>query len=143
MLPVLDRANIVTDLKSESHEAAIRRAGQMLVDGGYVQPSYVEGMVRRDAGFSVAIGNAIAIPHGQEADKQAIDHTGLVVLTYPDGIDWNGEKVKLVIGIAAQGDEHVEFLGQICEAFDEEAKVDAAVAAGDPEALYRLLTPAA
>jgi mannitol/fructose-specific phosphotransferase system IIA component len=141
MLSVLDRANIVTGLPSEPHEAAIRRAGQLLVDGGYVQPSYVEGMIRRDAGFSVAIGNAIAIPHGQEADKQAIDHTGLVVLTYPDGLDWNGEKVKLVIGIAAKGDEHVEFLGQICEAFDEEAKVDAAVAAGDPDILYRLLTP--
>ena len=39
--------------------------------------------------------------------------TGVVVMTYPDGIDWNGDKVKLVVGIAAKGDEHLEILGRI------------------------------
>jgi mannitol/fructose-specific phosphotransferase system IIA component len=138
--PVLDRANVITGVASEPPEAVIRRCGNLLVAGGYVTPAYIDGMLARDANFSVAIGNAIAIPHGEEAAKQAIDHTGLVILTYPDGVDWRGEVVKLVIGIAAKGDEHVEVLARIVDAFDEESKVDEVVARGDADELYRLLS---
>jgi mannitol/fructose-specific phosphotransferase system IIA component len=137
--PILDRANVIMGLTSESPEAVIRRCGELLVAGGYVSPEYTAGMLRRDASFSVAIGNAIAIPHGEEAAKAAIHHTGLVVLTYPDGIDWRGEQVKLVVGIAAQGDEHVEVLAKIVDAFEEEADVEAMVGRGDADELHGLL----
>jgi mannitol/fructose-specific phosphotransferase system IIA component len=138
--PILARALILTGLASEPIEAVIRRTGQLLVQGDYVESSYIESMLARDAKFSVAIGNAIAIPHGEVEGKSAIRHTGLVVLAYPDGLDWHGTPVSLVIGIAAQGEEHLEFLAQIADAFDEEDKVIAAVAAGDGDRLFELLS---
>ncbi|MDR1386673.1 MAG: PTS sugar transporter subunit IIA [Propionibacteriaceae bacterium] len=138
--PILDRALIHTGLASEPPEAAIRRCGQWLLAGGHVEPAYIDSMLARDAKFSVAIGNAIAIPHGEVEGKAAIRRTGLTVLTYPDGIDWHGVDVRLVIGIAAQGEEHLEVLARIADAFDQEDKVLQAVASGDADLFYDLLS---
>ncbi|MDR1079332.1 MAG: PTS sugar transporter subunit IIA [Propionibacteriaceae bacterium] len=137
--PILDRSLIQIGLPSESPEAAIRRCGESLVAGGYVEPAYIDSMLARQAKFSVAIGNAIAIPHGEAEGKAAIRRTGLTVSTYPDGIDWHGVDVRLVIGIAARGEEHLEFLARIADAFDEEDKVRQAVAAGQADLFHRLL----
>ena len=63
------------------------------------------------------------------------------MLTYPDGVEWNGGVVKLVVGIAAKGEEHLEILGRIVEAFAEEADVEKAVQNPDVEALYKILVP--
>jgi mannitol/fructose-specific phosphotransferase system IIA component len=138
---ILDKDNIVVDCASEHHEDAIRRCGKMLVQGGYVEEKYIEGMLERDRGFSTAIGNAIAIPHGKKEYEKEILSTGLVVCTYPEGVEWNGEKVKLVIGIAAKGNEHLGILERIVEAFEDESAVDALVAAGNIDAIYSILAP--
>jgi mannitol/fructose-specific phosphotransferase system IIA component len=139
--PILQPGNIVTGLASEPTEAVIRRCGQMLLDAGYVPESYIDSMVRRNEHSSVSIGNRIAIPHGEDAAKASILATGLVILTYPDGIDWDGDGnlVQLVVGIAAKGDEHVEFLAKIAEEFEEVERVEQVVAHNDAALLYNLL----
>ena len=137
-MEILAKSNIVTGMASEPHEDVIRRCGKMLVDAGYVNERYIEGMLARDRDFSTAIGNMIAIPHGQDEYKSEIIQTGLVVLTYPDGVPWNNETVKLVVGIAAKGNEHLSVLERIGDAFEEEAAVEQIVKDADAEALYRL-----
>lgn len=137
---ILQKENIVIGCPSEAHEDAIRRAGRMLVDSGYAGERYIEGMIARDRGFSTAIGNHIAIPHGEKEYKADIKATGLVVLTYPDGIPWNDDLVKIVIGIAALGDEHLDILGHIVEALEDVKTVDEVVSRGDVEELHRLFT---
>ncbi len=139
-MEVLMKSNIVTGCASEDHEDVIRRSGAMLVASGYVKENYVKGMIERDRSFSTAIGNGIAIPHGAKEYKDDILATGLVVLTYPRGVLWNSDLVKLVIGIAAQGDGHIEILERVVEAFEDAAAVDAVVEANDVEKLYSLLT---
>ena len=39
------------------------------------------------------------------------------MIRYPNGIDWNGNPVKFVIGIAGADDDHLELLGKIAEVF--------------------------
>lgn len=41
---------------------AIRQAGAILVDGGYIQPGYVDSMMRRETVTATYLGNGIAIP---------------------------------------------------------------------------------
>jgi mannitol/fructose-specific phosphotransferase system IIA component len=139
-MEILKRNNIVTELPPEGHEDVILRAGKMLVENGYVTERYVEGMIARDRSFSTAIGNLIAIPHGEKEYKSEILETGIVVLTYPDGIQWGENTVKLVVGIAAKGDEHLDILSRVVEALDEEAAVEKLVAEGDADKIYSLLT---
>ncbi|MCD8141556.1 MAG: PTS sugar transporter subunit IIA [Planctomycetaceae bacterium] len=139
MPDILLQKNIKTGLASEPHEDVIRRCGEMLAADGYVEREYIDGMLARDRDFSTAIGNGIAIPHGAKEYKDHILKTGLVVLTYPDGVPWNDGVVKLVVGIAAKGDEHIDILERLVDAFEDEEQVDAVVAAGDAETLYELL----
>ncbi|MCD8352107.1 MAG: PTS sugar transporter subunit IIA [Planctomycetaceae bacterium] len=139
MPEILQQKNIKTGLASEPHEDVIRRCGEMLAADGYVEREYIDGMLARDRDFSTAIGNGIAIPHGAKEFKDHILATGLVVLTYPDGVPWNDGIVKLVVGIAAKGDEHIEILERLVDAFEDEEQVDVVVAAGDAETLFELL----
>ncbi|MDR0397254.1 MAG: PTS sugar transporter subunit IIA [Oscillospiraceae bacterium] len=139
MKEIIKRENIVVGLPAEPHESAIRRCGKMLVDAGYVKPRYVEGMIARDRGFSTAIGNYIAIPHGEKEYKNDILKTGLSILTYPDGVDWGGQKVYLVIGIAAQGEEHLGILENIVDKLEDGDDVLALVNAGDVDAILATL----
>jgi mannitol/fructose-specific phosphotransferase system IIA component len=131
--------NIVINQAGEEREAAIKRCGKMLLDGGYVKERYIEGMLARDNSFTTAIGNCIAIPHGEKEYKCDIVKTGLVVLTYPDGIDWNGQNVHIVIGIAAKGDEHIDILGNIVDIFDNEDDVASFLKIGDKRKIRDML----
>ena len=110
-----------------------------MVESGYVDENYIQGMLDREASFSVAIGSHVAIPHGTNDVKPLIKKTGVVVMTYPDGIDWNGDKVKLVVGIAAKGEEHLEVLGRIVAIASTDDDTDKLVAGADAENLYQKL----
>ena len=136
---LLERKNIVLGCAPVTPEEAIRACGRRMVDSGYVDEAYIQGMLDREASFSVAIGSHVAIPHGTNDVKPLIKRTGVVVMTYPDGIDWNGDKVKLVVGIAAKGDEHLEILGRIVGIASTDEDTDALVASADTETLFKKL----
>jgi mannitol/fructose-specific phosphotransferase system IIA component len=137
---VLKLENIVINLPTEEREAVIKRCGKMLLDGGYIKEHYIEGMLARDNAFTTAIGNCIAIPHGEKEYKVDIIKTGLVVLTYPDGLDWNGQKVNIVIGIAAKGDEHIDILGNVVDIFDNEDDVKSFLKITDKQKIHDMLS---
>ncbi len=46
-------------------------------------------------------------------------------MTFPDGQDWGApEKVRVVIGIAAVGDEHLDVLSKIALTFSDKEGLD-------------------
>ena len=136
---LLERKNIVLNCASVTPEEAIRACGRRMVESGYVDEAYIQGMLDREASFSVAIGSHVAIPHGTNDVKPLIKRTGVVVMTYPEGIDWNGDKVKLVVGIAAKGEEHLEVLGRIVAIASTDEDTDKLVASADAEVLFKNL----
>jgi len=136
---LLERKNIVLGCKPVTPEEAIRACGRRMVESGYVDEAYIQGMLDREASFSVAIGSHVAIPHGTNDVKPLIKRTGVVVMTYPEGIDWNGDKVKLVVGIAAKGEEHLEVLGRIVAIASTDEDTDKLVASADAEVLFKNL----
>nr|WP_326127413.1 PTS mannitol transporter subunit IICBA [uncultured Oscillibacter sp.] len=136
---LLEKKNILLGCAPVTPEEAIRACGKLMVDSGYVDEAYIQGMLDREASFSVAIGSHVAIPHGTNDVKPLIKRTGVVVMTYPGGIDWNGDKVKLVVGIAAKGDEHLEILGRIVGIASTDEDTDALVASADAETLFKKL----
>jgi mannitol/fructose-specific phosphotransferase system IIA component len=137
---ILKRENIVLNQPSAERKEVIRRCGRMLADSGYVDERYIEGMIRRDESFTTGIGNFIAIPHGEEDYRKDIVSTGLAVLAYPDGIDWHGATVHLVIGIAAKGDEHLDILGNIVDCLDTGDDTLKLVRSADVDEVYRMLS---
>jgi mannitol/fructose-specific phosphotransferase system IIA component len=57
-------------------------------------------------------------------------------------IQWGDEQVKAVLGIASQGDEHVEILGNFAELVQEEAEREVLLSTGDTEQVLSLLSRA-
>ncbi|AFD26556.1 PTS mannitol transporter subunit IICBA [Deinococcus gobiensis] len=137
---VLRRENIVLGLGSVPRDQAVTRAGDLLVKSGYVSADYVPAMLEREKVVSTYIGNGVAIPHGVGAAKAAIRTSGIVVTQYPDGVDFDGERAYLVIGIAGAGDEHLQILSRIADALEDEATVMRLARTRDADEIYRTFT---
>ncbi len=137
---ILMKENILLNCKPDTPENVIKKVGKIFVDCGYVTEKYVEGMLARDKEFSVAIGNEIAIPHGEGAVRKEVINSGLVVMTFPEGIDWHGENVRIVVGIAGVGDEHLDILANIAETMSTPEEVDKAIKSNSVDYIYNIFT---
>ena len=122
--------------RSVDAEAAIRRAGELLVTGGYAEPEYVGAMLRREELATTCLGMGIAIPHGTSDARERVLHSGIVVLQYPGGVDFGGEKVHLVVGIAGVGDAHLDILARLSASFEDEELLQRLMTATDPKIIY-------
>lgn len=125
---LLNEKNILLNLENESKEEAIIRAGNLLFNNGYVGYEYINSMLEREKRISTYIGYGVAMPHGTEFGKEQVKRAGIVVLQYPEGINFGGQKAYLLIAIAAKGEEHLEILSNIAQAL------------GDVEAIENLKT---
>ncbi|WP_394235322.1 PTS mannitol transporter subunit IICBA [Niallia oryzisoli] len=121
---VLTKDNIFLNKKFESKEEAIRFAGQVLVDGGYVNSSYIDAMIARDQLTSTFMGNDVAIPHGTEEAKADVIKSGVAIIQVPDGVDFDGNKVRLIFGIAGKAGGHLEILSAIAVTCSEMENVE-------------------
>ena len=92
---------------------AVRQSGQVLIEIGAVEPPYVDAMLERERGISTSLGEGFAIPHGTEESRRWIKETMLSFLQFPDGVEWDDDRVTVCIGIAAVGDEHVGVLANL------------------------------
>ncbi|KMK78043.1 PTS sugar transporter subunit IIA [Alkalihalobacillus pseudalcaliphilus] len=124
MTKILVKDNIRFSGKATTKEEAIQEVGQILVEKGYVNSNYVEKMLEREEITSTFMGNMLAIPHGTDEGKKEVTASGLAVQIYDQPLDWNGEEVRLVIGIAGVGDEHLEILSQIAIVCSEVENVE-------------------
>lgn len=136
---LLEQKNIRLNCEGMSKEEVIRAMGAMLCESGYVDAGYTEAMLKREQSFPTNIGNGIALPHGVEEAKKEIRRSGIAVMVFPEGVDWGNEMVKLIIGIAGVGDDHLEILSIIAEKMAEPEAVEQAVRSTREE-LYKLFT---
>ncbi len=124
MSAVLTKENILLNAEVEGKENAIRLTGNLLVENGYVEPQYIDKMLEREELTSTYMGNFVAIPHGTEDAKQAVKESGIAIIQVPGGVEFGpGNEVKLLIGIAGKGDEHLEILSKIAIVCSEEDNV--------------------
>ncbi|WP_243077011.1 PTS sugar transporter subunit IIA [Microbacterium sp. SS28] len=123
-----------------SKEDAMKEAADILEAAGAVTSAYFDAMQQREQTVSTYMGNELAIPHGTNETKSTILASGLSVVRYDGGVDWDGEPVTFVIGIAGKGDEHLEILSQIAILFSEEDEVERLKSAQTPEELFEMLS---
>ncbi|NOI67914.1 PTS mannitol transporter subunit IICBA [Vibrio sp. 99-8-1] len=138
----LSKENIFLGMKAESKENVIKFAGEQLVKLGNVKEQYIEGMLAREKLVSTYLGESIAVPHGTIETKQYVVNTGIVFCQFPEGIQWGEDEddiAKMVIGIAAQGDEHIQVITAITNALDDEEAIESLKTTTNPEDVLRIL----
>lgn len=138
---ILSVNNIRLNRKAACSDDAIVSVGQQLVKAGFVDEPYIQGMLNRDHDITTYIGNDIAIPHGEYDVKDYVRKTGLAIDIYPDGVEWAGQKARVVIGIAATTDEHVKILQNIAEKLSDMDMVEKVVN-GDVNFIHQVLAMA-
>ncbi len=124
---------------SVTREEAMKEAADILQSAGAVTGAYFDAMQQREQTVSTYMGNELAIPHGTNETKDAILDSALSFVRYDGGVDWGGEQVSFVVGIAGKGDEHLDILSQIALLFSEDDDVARLKAAQTPDELYALL----
>ena len=136
---LLELKNIRLGCKAMPKEAVIREMGKILYESGYVDEAYADAMLKREETFPTNIGNGIALPHGVEEAKKEIKRSGIAVMVFPEGPNWGSEDVRLVIGIAGVGDQHLEILSIIAEKMSDPDAVDRIVNSSAEE-IHRAFT---
>ncbi|GAB7125882.1 hypothetical protein JCM19000A_03890 [Silvimonas sp. JCM 19000] len=107
-------------------EQAIEMLAALLHRAGNVQADYAASMLSREQQANTWLGLGVAIPHGTPAERDLVLKTGIAILQVPAGVVWtaSGERARLIIGIAARGDEHIGVLRQLTRVLGDAALIE-------------------
>ena len=100
---LLQAKGVKLGVAASSQAEAIEALVDLQVSCGAVadRDAYREAVLAREAEFSTAVGEGVAIPHAKTA---AVAQPGLVAITVPGGVDWkapDGKPSDLIFLIAA------------------------------------------
>lgn len=136
---LLAEASIRLDASATDRDDAIRQAGAALMAVGAVDAAYVDAMIDRENSVSTFMGEGVAIPHGTLAAKDSVKTDALSMIKFPDGVDWDGNDVRIAFGIAAKGNGHIALLSQLATVLMDPDKAQALRAATTVAEVYALL----
>ena len=136
---VLELQQINLHGSAKTMSDAIDEAGRILVATGAVTPEYPKYMHDRENLVSTFMGNFLAIPHGTNEGKDTVLASALSFVRYDEPIDWSGNPVRFVVGIAGKDGGHMDVLSSIALIFSDEDQVDQLLVAETPEEVLSLL----
>ena len=141
--PVLVKESILVDQEIETVNECLEISGKLLVDNEYIEPEYIGSMkekVEKHPYTTYLPGAGVAIPHGMSEGFKFIKQTGISILQIPSGVDWLGEKVYIVIAIAANSEEHMNVLASLGDALESEEDAKRLWETNSIEKIYNLLS---
>ncbi|MEV6600192.1 PTS sugar transporter subunit IIA [Actinoplanes sp. NPDC051346] len=136
--PVLQARGVRVREQAADRVAAIHRCADVLEEIGAVHPAYREAMLDREWAMSTYLGEGVAIPHGLDMSRALVRHDSIVVLLFPEGVDWDGETVTVCVAIAARGDGHVALLAALAQILLDPDRARALREATDVETVIAL-----
>ena len=125
--------------KSPQADAGYDVADYRDVDPVFGTLADFDAMLERENSVSTFVGEGVAIPHGTLAGKDAVKDDAIVVLRFPDGVDWDGNEVSVAVGIAAKGNGHIALLSQLATVLLDPDKAAALRGATTSDRVYELL----
>ena len=134
---------MVVDLDNSSREAAIAQLAKVMEDNHFISnaDSLVAAAMDREAVLSTAMGD-VAFPHVRGVEGGGLT---LALGVSKKGIDWGGEKVRLVFLSAipvAVSAFYLRLMAGLAQSFAKKDSRDAAVASKDSAALWKMLVKA-
>ena len=139
MSDIVTKDLIIASGAATTRDEAIREAGNLLLKADAVTPAYVEAMVERERSITTYMGSYLAIPHGTNESKETIKHSAVSLVRYVNPIDWDGNEVRIVVGIAGVNNEHLSILSKIAIIFSNEVEAKKMLDAATVDELYLLL----
>jgi mannitol/fructose-specific phosphotransferase system IIA component len=121
---------------------AIAAAGDLLVAAGHVAPEYVALMFARERLATTYIGNGVALPHATREGMALVRDPGISVLAISGGVDFgDGQVARLVFGLAARDDSHLDLLTHLATICADDARLERLLRAATAREMVELLSP--
>ena len=128
---LLSEDNVSFRYPAETWEDVIRHGGQLMVDAGFIEPTYTEAMIDvvRDMGPYIVLAPGLAMPHARP--EMGAKQVGTALVTLEKPIDFGSpenDPVSVAVFLCAPNkDEHIQLLTDIATLFEDEEFLDAAV----------------
>lgn len=142
MLDFLSPDSVVVPLRAQSkkqvlHELAAQACRRL---DGLDEREVFETLLQRERLGSTGIGEGVAIPHGTDEARSLVRKTTLGFLQFPDGIDWDGNDVRVCVAIAAKGNEHMAVLSGLAQILMEPEQAEALRSSSNVDEVLELLS---
>ena len=96
-------------------------------------------MLERERSISTYMGSFLAIPHGTNESKSGIVRSAVSLVRYDTPVDWDGNEVRVVVGIAGAGGEHLQILSKVAIVFSDDDLARAILEARTVDDIYDTL----
>jgi len=128
---------------ADDWQQAIDYSMEVLLQKGYVTPSYIEAIksTTRETGPYYILAPLVAMPHARPECGAIKTGLSLTLLKNVVAFGEKKEPVKLLIGLsAADSDEHIGAIQALSEMFCEESKIEALLNANTDQQLKDIIT---
>lgn len=129
MLYEMLRQNLIKlNVDAGTKEEAVRAVGQLMLDGGYIKPAYINAMceMAEDAAGYIVITKGVAMPHARP--EYGVNRICAAIITLKEPIPFGNpvnDPVKMVIALAATDHiSHLELMQDIAAVLDDEELVE-------------------
>lgn len=142
---MLERRNVEIVEGSDSWEEAVRIAVTPLVDTGFVEDRYIEGIIDNAAKYGpyFVICPDLALLHARPEQGAIKTQLGVCVMREPVFFKPEGPGVRVLVTLAAtDSDSHIEVMRQLAVMFSDPAKIEAVATAKTADEVYDLFTGA-
>ncbi|MBO7482830.1 MAG: PTS sugar transporter subunit IIA [Kiritimatiellae bacterium] len=132
---------MVPELKAETQADAIAELAYAMESNKFIAnaDSLVSAAMDREGVLSTAMGNGIAFPHVRGVEGGGLT---LAIGVSKKGIDWEGEKVNMVILSAipvAVSAFYLRLMAGLSQVFSKKENLDAIVSSGDKASMWKTL----
>ncbi|WP_045849889.1 PTS sugar transporter subunit IIA [Domibacillus enclensis] len=148
MSNLLDKELIVLQSNAQHYSDVFKELGQTMIDKGYANANYIEGLLEREANFPTGIQvetAGIALPH-TDASFVKKSKIGLLVLENPvqfGMMGGDGEKVQVNIVFllgCSEGNQHLLALQKVIELIQDADFVEKILSLESKNEAYELLS---
>lgn len=123
---IIEENSIRLKVSAKNWEEAVRICGEVLVDTGKVEMTYVDAMINniKEYGPYILIAPGVALPHARPED--GVKEEGICIVHLQDEVAFEpGKEFKVLIGLAARDKEsHLNILRKIAEVISEEKTIE-------------------
>ncbi|MGI6140986.1 MAG: PTS sugar transporter subunit IIA, partial [Caldicoprobacterales bacterium] len=126
-------------VSAEDKEDAVRKVGQLLVEGQLASPGYVDAMIRlmNELGAYIVIAPGVAMPHARSED--GAKKTGLAILVPNKPVVFGHQKndpVRIILALVATDNKsHLQAMRELSTLISREEILEEVILSKTPEEL--------
>lgn len=140
---MLKRENVQIWEGADSWEEAITVAVTPLVDGGYVEERYIQGIIDNAAEFGpyFVICPDLALLHARPEQGALKTQLAVTVMREPVFFKPEGPGVRVLVTLAAtDSNSHLEVMRELATMFSDASRIEAIATAPDADAVFAQFT---